>query len=167
MPIPTEKDGTLSPTERKRWRNKAVRAIDALRCCEQQQSRTMGKVVGLVNDIMGLLARADGKSALGLVPVAGAPWLLRAVTLSPAEIAAIEVGSGGTAVAGAIVLLSAIDMFAIAQEKGVYDALSLFGTAIGTLQRKEAKECETCLKNRLMSQARRRKRIRVKILRRL
>ena len=147
---------------------RVVKGSDALKCCTQQNMRAIGKVSALISDLVSALNGADGDNSLALVPVVGAPWLLRALTLSPAEVAGLALPTAGSALVGATVLLTGAEFLSIAQTAGMYEGLALVSTAIGTLQRLKVDECEDCVKRSVLSQSHTRQRqTGVSILRRL
>jgi len=149
-------------------RKRVLKASDALKCCNQQNMRAIGKVSALISDLVSALNGADGDNSLALVPVAGAPWLLRALTLSPAEIAGLSIPSAGTVGVGVTVLLTGVEFLSVAQATGVYEALALISNAIGTLQRLKTDECADCVERSVLSQSHTRKREKgINLLRRL
>lgn len=144
---------------------RVVKGSDALRCCEINGITTLGRVQSLLNDILAGIQNPPRGSALALVPGVGVPGLLRAIQVGEA----VATGAAGAALGVVVILLPAVELYALSQTKGAYETLSLVGNAVGALQRaaRDSTDCPKCLEDRVLSQAKHRHRMLDKLLRRV
>lgn len=154
-------------------KQRVIRADKALKCCERATQRTVTRLSielgALFTELLGAIESADRNSALVLVPTTGL-----VASRAIATIQAVSAATVGTALTGgAALLLGAVELANLSQQRATYDTLSLAVETLGkyfatrTATKTKTDDCERCLKDALLSQAAPRKRVRTKILRRV
>lgn len=139
--------------------HKTIRADLAVKCCETNGRVLQVLVRRVIGEVFDLLnSPKDRNLILALVPGVG--------TSALPEISVIEVGAA-EAVPGVVVLLSALDLASILQEKVAYDTLSAVQIAVDAALTTWSSNCEACVRVNMFSQLKSRKTIEGKVRKRI
>jgi len=168
-----------------------IRSDRCLECCERTVKKLNVEIGALLSGLLATLQQSDGTNTIALVPIAFAGAATRGYA-SVISVPGAAAGAGGAGILaslgpGVVVLGTALEMVNLASQRSSFEMLGLvlsavqnyfdirdqpeplpLGAKVGTKTKtKTRKDCEDCVKRRILSQGAKRHRETAKILRRL